>query len=126
MEEINNVLDIFRNSADLTYASLLEDISDLTSTSQRHRFLKGLCHILEGRLSFYEIPGEISPEDLREKLFRMRAALREDELCLPDWREKIISKLAKDLDCTSAMLEELIYCDLREQRKILAKGYATR
>ncbi|MFA5625366.1 MAG: DUF790 family protein [Bradymonadales bacterium] len=118
VEALNTVLDIFRASIDDNYENLIDDINDLCSTSQRHRLLRGLCHLLEQRLEFYELSDTVSPEELRERIFLESAAVGQEGYTKLQWRNEILQNVAKTLGLSANDLEELLYCDLKGQRKI--------
>lgn len=121
LELARTVLSIFRSSTNEIYESLCSDIDDLCSTSQRHRLLRGLCHLLEQRLSFFELEGtQHTPEALRERIFKQSAVIQAPEYTTLHWRTAILGQCAQELAMSVDEVEQYLYCDLKGQRKIKA------
>ncbi|MBQ1924691.1 MAG: DUF790 family protein [Proteobacteria bacterium] len=113
------LIDCFTYSIDDTYGMLQDSLEPLCLSSQRHRLIKGMIHILEDRLTFQE-ELSLDPLALREKLFTQAAQIGADDFLKMSWRDQIIAQTASELGIEAAELEDALYCDLKRERKITA------
>ncbi|MCL2326053.1 MAG: DUF790 family protein, partial [Proteobacteria bacterium] len=113
------VLDCFRYSPDDTCDTLQDNLESLCQSSQRHRLLRGFIHILEGHLQF-ETPMDVSPVELRQALFIRAAQLSGEQIQNTAWRENAVCDVAKTFGVEPGQIDDLMYADLKSQRKILA------
>lgn len=113
------LLDCFEFGVDDTYGMLQDSLEPICLSSQRHRLIKGLIHILEARLTF-EADLPIDPIALREKLFTRAAEIRAEEFRKLTWREEILANTASELGIEVQAIENALYSDLKRERKITA------
>ena len=111
------LLDCFRYSPDASYGDLSESLEPLCLASQRHRLIRGLIHILESRLTFDDTC-EIDPVLLREDLFKRAAALDGKAFAQMQWRDEILRQTAEHFQIDAQQIDEHLYADLRNERKI--------
>ncbi len=119
LELAEQILGCFRFSPDDTYGTLTDALEPLCLQSQRHRLIKGMIHILESRLEFGESQ-DIDPVLLREELFAKAAQVDAAAFLKMDWREPIAAEICEKYHIKREDLEDSIYSDLKDERKILS------
>ena len=113
------LLDCFRFCPDASYGDLNESLEPLCQSSQRHRLIRGFIHILESRLTFDETC-DIDPVVLREELFKQAALLDARTFSQMNWRDEILKQTADKFHISESQIDEHLYSDLRNERKILS------
>ena len=116
---LQQILDCFRFSPDDTYGMLQDTLEPLCLSSQRHRLIRGIIHILEERLEF-EQELSIDPCSLREELFRRAAQIEGKDFIEPSWREKIFRDISQKYQIPIENIDDCMYADLKSERKIKA------
>ncbi|MBO4349666.1 MAG: DUF790 family protein [Proteobacteria bacterium] len=111
------LLDCFRYCPDASYGDLSESLEPLCLSSQRHRLIRGLIHILESRLTFDEA-FDIDPVVLREELFKQAAQIDGKTFLQMGWRDDILKRTAEKFHFSDIQMDEHLYSDLRNERKI--------
>lgn len=117
---IEPLLDCFRGSIGDNYALLRDSYESICMSSQKHRLIHGLVHILESRLSF-ETFSACDPVDLRMRLFEKAGAISGKDYAERDrWRTSLIKAMAQEVSLSPETIELGLYADLRDERRITA------
>ena len=113
------LIDNYRYSIDDTYELLNDTLEPMCQAIQRHKLIRGFIHILDKRLS-YDEPGDIDPVQLRLSLFEKAARVSAEDFPKKTWRDEIIRSTANAFKIPSESVDERLYSDLKDQRKIKA------
>lgn len=116
---LQQILDCFRFSPDDTYGVLQDCLEPLCLSSQRHRLIRGIIHILEERLEFVQ-ELSVDPITLREELFKRSAQIQGKDFVNIAWREKIFHEISSEFHIPVENIEDCMYADLKSERKIKA------
>lgn len=114
------IIDNYRYSIDDTYEVLNDTLEPMCQSSQRHKLIRGLIHILDKRLS-YDEQTDIDPVKLRLTLFERAARVPADAFAQKTWRDDILRTTAHEFGISPDDIDERLYADLKDQRKI--KGF---
>ena len=113
------IIDNYRYSIDDTYELLNDTLEPLCQSSQRHKLIRGMIHILDKRLAFEE-QTDMDPVKLRLALFEKAAQVTAEDFEKKTWRDEILRSTAEAFHISPAALDERLYADLKNQRKIKA------
>ncbi len=113
------ILDCYRYSLDDSYENLMDQLEPMCQASQRHKLIRGFMHLLDKRLSYADLSIE-DPIGLRLELFRRAARVPASDFAKKSWRDDIIKEVAKQFEVDPNKMDELLYADLKDQRKISA------
>ena len=119
MQIAEQLLDCFRFSPDDNYGALVSAVEPLCLQSQRHRLIKGLIHILESHLVFAD-DTDVDPVQLRMALFKKAALVKGSEFVGMQWRERIAGEVCEEFHIHPEDLDNTMYSDLKDERKILS------
>lgn len=111
------LLDCYRYSIGDTYELLEDQLEPMCQTSQRHKLIRGFIHLLDKRLRYSE-QTELDPIALRLELFKRAAKVPGSEFSKKTWRDDIINETSKSFNIKSKDIDEYLYSDLKNQRKI--------
>jgi len=111
------LLDCYRYSIDDTYELLVDQLEPMCQSSQRHKLLRGFIHLLDKRLKFSD-QTQLDPVALRLALFEQSAKVSATDFPKKDWRDNIIKDVSKKFEIKPEQIDDLLYSDLKDQRKI--------
>ncbi len=114
---VEQILDCFRFGVDDTYGNLQDALESIALASQRHRLIHGIIHLLEDRLHFQEALA-VDPVALRKSLFEKAAKIQASQFKDRQWRSDILKQVAGEFNLDEAKIDELLYADLKSERKI--------
>lgn len=114
---VAQIHECFRYAPDDTYGNLMDTLAPLCLSSQRHRLIRGLIHVLESHLTFDE-KTSIDPVSIREAIFTLAAALPGQSLSDPSWRGDVLRRVAEKFSIPVRTIDDIFYADLSSERRI--------
>lgn len=111
------ILDCYRYSIDDTYENLMDQLEPMCQASQRHKLIRGMMHLLDKRLAYAD-QLIADPMALRLELFRRAARVTPSEFAQKTWRDDIIASVSAEFGLKPGTIDELMYSDMKDQRKI--------
>ena len=111
----------FRESTGRTRGEVLDDLADLVGEGPRSLLHKGLLDLLEDRCEF-EITSDHPPEELRNAVFQaaVKHRIEAGAAGRPFDRAGVVGGVARELSLTVEQVEQGLFADLKDERRILA------
>ena len=114
---VDQILDCFRFAVGDSYGNLQDALETIALTSQRHRLIHGIIHVLEDYLQFQETCA-VDPILLRKSLFEKAAQIQSSGFAKSNWRESIVNEVANEFGIVPEQIDDLLYADLKSERII--------
>ncbi len=123
LEVAETLLLIFRSATGGTRGEIQAEIEEVIGGEAATLVHRGLAKILEDRAEF-EVVAEVSPEILREKVFRgaaeQRRAAKAAGQRVPFQRDAVLEAVAEELGIAPQAVAGSLFADLKDENRLLA------
>jgi predicted nuclease of restriction endonuclease-like RecB superfamily len=115
LEIADQVLELFRQHVGRSRGELEAELDELIGNHPGQIVFRGLAKLLEDRCDF-EVPAELPPEQVREKVFSAAATQRTNGRFD---RSEILAEVSRELGMDPDRVEQSLFADLKSEQRLV-------